>query len=182
MQNAPNLKSELVKERGNVWVIKIKKKKLLRKWVKERVKSYNPFIKSEIYELSQKEAEYFFLFSKFMSSVEIIVYIYSIPFPPARYDTKSIFKQSLTGLNSEISFFETGCYTKIKESSQCYCLPIVGERIDECIPCWRVLALHEMQTALAKIWTQIAIFIAYNNNHYSMSRNYCTSKTIQHLV
>ena len=37
--------------------------------------------------------------------------------------------QSLTGLNSEFSFFKTGCHTKIKEPPLSYYLPIAGGRI-----------------------------------------------------
>ena len=50
-------------------------------------------------------------------------------FPPpaqAGCDTRSIFKQSLTGFNSKFSFSETGCHFKAKESSLLYCLPIDG--------------------------------------------------------
>ena len=39
------------------------------------------------------------------------------------------FKQNLAGLNSEFSFFKTGCHTKTKEPSLFYYLPLAGERI-----------------------------------------------------
>ena len=38
---------------------------------------------------------------------------------PARCDTRSLFKRSLTGLNSKFSFL-TGCHTKVKEPSLPY--------------------------------------------------------------
>ena len=56
---------------------------------------------------------------------------YPIYPPPARagYDTRSIFKRSLTGLNSEFSFSYTSCLTKAEEHSLPYYLPIAGGRI-----------------------------------------------------
>ena len=53
----------------------------------------------------------------------------------AGYETKLIFKQSLTGSNSEFSFSQAGCYTKPKEPS----LPYYFTHN------WRILALCEMQ-------------------------------------
>ena len=45
-----------------------------------------------------------------------------LPTPSARvvYDTRSIFKRSLTGLNSEFSFSKTSCLTKAEEPSLPY--------------------------------------------------------------
>ena len=45
-----------------------------------------------------------------------------LPNPSARvgYDTRSIFKRSLTGLNSEFSFSQTSCLTKAEEPSLPY--------------------------------------------------------------
>ena len=43
-------------------------------------------------------------------------------------DTKSIFKRSKAGLNSEFSFSYTGCLTKTREPSLYNYLPLVGER------------------------------------------------------
>ena len=60
---------------------------------------------------------------------------------------QSILKQILAGLNLEFSFFKTVCYTKVKEPSLPYYLPITGGRIARCIPFPRVFALCEMQTA-----------------------------------
>ena len=57
------------------------------------------------------------------------IYIYTNSSAQAGYDTRSIFKWSLTGLNSEFSFSLTSCLTKAEEPSlPCY-LPIVGGRI-----------------------------------------------------
>ena len=59
-----------------------------------------------------------------------------LPTPPARagYDSRSIFKQSLTGLNSEFSFSLTSCLTNAEEPSLSYYLPIAGGRIIGFIP------------------------------------------------
>ena len=44
------------------------------------------------------------------------------PYAQAGCNTRSIFKQSLTGFHSEFSFSSTVCYTKVKESSLPYYL------------------------------------------------------------
>ena len=66
------------------------------------------------------------------------------PSAQAGYDTRSIFKRSLTGFNSEFSFSQTSCLTKAEEPSLSYYLPIVGGRIIGFIPFPRVLVLCEM--------------------------------------
>ena len=76
------------------------------------------------------------------------------------------FKQSLTGLNSEFSFFETICLTKAEEPSLPYYLPIARGRIIGFIPFPRVLVLSEMQSVLSRIWTHVAVSISYDDNHY----------------
>ena len=55
--------------------------------------------------------------------------LFTNPSARTKCDTGSIFKQSLTGLNSEFSFSLIGCLTKAEEPSlPCY-LPIAEERI-----------------------------------------------------
>ena len=71
----------------------------------------------------------------------IHICIFTNPSARAGYDTRSIFKRSLTGLNSEFSFSKTSCLTKAEEPSLPYYLPIAGERIIEFIPFPRVLVL-----------------------------------------
>ena len=61
----------------------------------------------------------------------------------AGYDTRSIFKRSLTGLNSEFSFSKTSCLSKAEEPSLSYYLPIARGRIIGFIPFPRVLVLCE---------------------------------------
>ena len=59
-----------------------------------------------------------------------------------------IFKQSLTGLNSEFSFSWTSCLTQAEEFSLSYYLLIAGGRIIGFMPFPRVLVLCEMQLFL----------------------------------
>ena len=66
------------------------------------------------------------------------------PLRSVGYDTRSIFKWSLTGLNSEFSFSYTSCLTKAEEPSPPYYLPIAGGRMIGFIPFPRVLVLCEM--------------------------------------
>ena len=84
----------------------------------------------------------------------------------AGYDTRSIFKRSLTGLNSEFSFSLTSCLTKADPSLPYY-LPIAGGRIFGFIPFPRVLVLCEMQSVSSRIWTRVAMSISYDDNHYT---------------
>ena len=79
-----------------------------------------------------------------------------------------IFKQSLTGLNSEFSLSLTSCHTKVEEISLPYYLLIVEGRIIRFIPFPRVLVLCEMQTVLSRSWTWVPVFISYESNHYTM--------------
>ena len=93
--------------------------------------------------------------------------IFTNPSARAGYDTRSIFKQSLTGLNSEFSFFLTSCLTKAEEPSLPYYLPIAGGRIIGFIPFPRVLVLCEMQSVRSRVWTCVAVSISCDDNHYT---------------
>ena len=76
------------------------------------------------------------------------------------YDTRSIFKRSLTDLNSKFSF-KTICLTKAEEISlPPYYLPIFGGRILGFIPFPRVLVVCEMQSVSSRIWTHGAVSIS----------------------
>ena len=69
-----------------------------------------------------------------------------VNFKNAEWNSRSIFKHSLTGLSSEFSFSETDFYTKNKEPSLSYDLLITGGRKVWCIPFPRVLVLCEIVT------------------------------------
>ena len=77
--------------------------------------------------------------------------LFTNPSARAGYDTRSVFKRSLTGLNSEFSFSKTSCLTKAEEASLSYYLPIAGGRIIGFIPFPRVLVLCEMQSVSSRI-------------------------------
>ena len=77
------------------------------------------------------------------------------------------FKQSLIGLNSEVSFSSIGCLTEAREHSLPYYLPIAGRRIIGFITFPRVLVLCEIQSALSRIWTHVGVSISYDDNHYA---------------
>ena len=100
------------------------------------------------------------------TTVGNLIHIYQ-PLHSGRYDTRSIFKWSLTGLNSEFSFSKASCLTRTEEPSLPYYLPIAGGRIIGFIPFPRVLMLCEMQSVLSRIWTHVAMSISYNDNNYT---------------
>ena len=79
-------------------------------------------------------------------------------------DTNPIFKQSLTGLNSEFSFSLTSCFTKAEEPSLPYYLPIAGGRIIGFIPFPRLLVLYEMHSVSSRIWTHVTVSVSYDDN------------------
>ena len=97
-----------------------------------------------------------------------LLYVPRIYLPNPLYDTRSIFKWSLTCLNSEFSFL-SGCHTKVKESSLPNYLPINGGRIVEFIPVPKVLTQCEMLIALSRIWTQVTMSIPNDDIHCTMS-------------
>ena len=94
--------------------------------------------------------------------------IFTKPSARAGYDTRSIFKRSLTGFNSEFSFSKTSCLTKTEEPSLPYYLPIAGGRIIGFIHFPRVLVLCEMQSVSSRIWTRVAVSISCDDNHYTI--------------
>ena len=99
--------------------------------------------------------------------------LFTKPSARAGYDTRSIFKRSLTGLKSEFSFSQASCLTKAEEHSLSYYLPIAGGRIIGFIPFPRVLVLCEMQSLWSRIWTRVAVSISYDDNHYTTGIDVC---------
>ena len=96
-----------------------------------------------------------------------VLSIFTNPSARTGYDTRSIFKWSLTSVNSEFSFSKTSCLTKAEEPSLPYYLPIAGRSIIEFIPFLRVLVLCEMKSTSSRIWTSVTVSISYNDNHYT---------------
>ena len=96
-----------------------------------------------------------------------------LPTPPLGQDMTQgqFFKRSLTGLNSEFSFFLTNCLAKAEEPSLSY-LPIAVGRIIGFIPFLRVLVLCEMQSVSSRTWTCVAMSISYDDNHYTTGTSY----------
>ena len=97
----------------------------------------------------------------------MLIIIFTNPSTRAGYDTRSIYKQRLTGFNSEFSFSWTSCLTKAEEPSLPYYLPIAGGRIIGFIPFPRVLVLCEMQSVASRIWIRVAVSISYDDNDYT---------------
>ena len=93
-----------------------------------------------------------------------------MPLSLAGCDTRTIFKWSTAGLNSEFSFSQTSYLTKPKEPSLSYYLPIATKgRRDGFMPFWRALVQNETQTATSRIWTQVIDSIYYKDNQYATS-------------
>ena len=105
-------------------------------------------------------------------SAYICICIFTNTSARAGYDTRSIFKRSLTGLNSQFSFSKTNCHTKAENPCLSYNLPIARGRIIGFIPFPRVLMLCEMQSASSRIWTRVAVSISYDDNHYTMGTSF----------
>ena len=101
-------------------------------------------------------------------SKQIIIFIN--PSDRAGYDTRSIFKRSLTGLNSEFSFSKTSCLTKAEEPSLPYHFPIDGGRMIGFIPFPRVLVLCEMQSVSSTYKRIIEYIFIENNPWYTLAR------------
>ena len=68
------------------------------------------------------------------------LYVSTNPSTHSRFDTRLIFKWSLTGLNIEFSFY-IGCHTKFKEPCLPYNLLIAGGKIVGCLPFSKVSVL-----------------------------------------
>ena len=102
----------------------------------------------------------------------LLLTIFTNPSARVGFDTRSIFEQNLTGLNSEFSFTKElpspgVAFTKAEGPSLPYYLPIAGGRIIGFIPFPRVLVLCEMQSVSSRIWTRVAVSISYDDNHYT---------------
>ena len=99
----------------------------------------------------------------------LLLYTFTNTSARAGYNTRSIFKRVLTGLNSEFSFSLTSCLNKAEEPSLPY---IAGGKIIGFIPFPRVLVLCEMQPILSRIWTRVTVSLSYDDNHYTTDTEY----------
>ena len=61
--------------------------------------------------------------------IYIYIYIYTPKPTTVGHGTRSIFKLSLTDLNSKFSLSQTGCQTRVKKPCLAYYLPIAEGRI-----------------------------------------------------
>ena len=80
------------------------------------------------------------------------------------------------------SFFYTGCLNKAKEPSLLYYLHIAGRIIVGFIPFPGELVLCEMQSALSRIWTYVAVSTSYDNNYYTMGISIIFTIYIQKII
>ena len=98
------------------------------------------------------------------------MYIFTNAFTWEGCNTRSIFKWSLTGLNSVFLLLDWSPNQGWR--TQSYYLFIAGGRIIGFIPFPRVLMLREVQSASSRIWTCVAVSISYNDNHYTMGTSH----------
>ena len=104
-------------------------------------------------------------------------YMY-LPNPSAREgcDTRSVFKQTSTGLKSEFFILLTGYHTVDKEPNLSYCLSIYGGRF---IPFPRLLVQCEKQTASLRFWTRLVVSVSYDEKHKNhLFGSYCACQPL----
>ena len=107
---------------------------------------------------------------QFFPTKLLSLYIYTyLPTPAHDQDTTlyQFINRSLTGLNSEISFFLTGCHFKVEVPSLPYYLHIAGRRIIRFIPFSMVLAPCKMPTVSPRIWTLVTVSFSHDGIHYT---------------
>ena len=100
--------------------------------------------KGQIHKWYSSMDSYTWIHQCWLTNKNLDTSIFINPSTRAEYDTRSIFKRSLAGFNSEFSFSWTSFLTKAEEPSLPYYLPIAGGRIIGFIPFSRVLVLCEM--------------------------------------
>ena len=108
--------------------------------------------------------------------------IFTIPSARAGYDTRSTFKRSLIGFNSEYSFSSASCLTKTEEPSLSYYLSIAGGRLIGFIPFPSVLVLCEMQSVSCRIWTRVAVSNSYDDNHCTTRFAFIVNVTRHNII
>ena len=112
--------------------------------------------------------------------IYIYIYIYTPnPCSGAGCDTTAIFKCSLTGWNSDISFSETSCHIKVKEFSLPNYLLISWRENSKVHIFPSLLARWEMQTASSRIWTRIAVSTSFD--YYITTSSYTHAHAHTHI-
>ena len=102
-----------------------------------------------------------------------MVSIYSIP----------QYGQGIAGVNFFLVMFNrfsvslTSCLTKAREPGLPNYFSLAGRRIIRFIRFLRVLALCEIQSALTRIWSCVAMFISYDDNHLTTTPPYSSSSS-----
>ena len=98
---------------------------------------------------------------KGMCNIYVSVCIYPTHLQLTRCNTRSIFKQSKAGLNSEFFFPQTGCLTKAKEPNLPYYLPIVGGRKDGFMPlcCKKIMDFYTRKHTHIRTHTNRYVYI-----------------------
>ena len=94
------------------------------------------------------------------------VCIYTTLSPRSESNTVSIFKPSNASLKSEFSFW-TGCFSKAKELSLLFYLPITAWGTDRFMPFSKAFAWSETQTPSFRIRTWISDSIFNDNDSYT---------------
>ena len=84
--------------------------------------------------------------------------------PRAGFDTKLIFLRGVLLVWLQFSFSEISCQTKIKEFWLPDYLLILEVKKDWFMPFPMALARSETQTALSRIWSQVANSVSYDDN------------------
>ena len=84
----------------------------------------------------------------------IVIIIFTKPSARAGYETRSIFKRSLTGLNQSFPSPRLIASPRLKDTVCPTYYP-------------KVLVLCEMQSVLSRIWTRVIVSKSYDDNHYT---------------
>ena len=97
-------------------------------------------------------------------------------------DTRSIFMLRFPGLNSEFSFTQTACHTKIKMSSLLNYLSQDGGSNIGFIPSSKGISAMWNANSLIRIWNHITLAISYNDNHCTTSTSIIMNFSFYDLI
>ena len=100
-----------------------------------------------------------YLYKKKSGNLLKVLHICRTSLAQVRCDTRSIFKWYKAGLNTEFSFFYTGCLINVKEPSLPYYLLIVEKRTYWFMPFPRALEWTEMQLHVIFTYTRNSFYL-----------------------